>query len=113
MKNICCNINVCTDDGTLGKKGLVTQAFQKDIKKFVPTNTVIYACGPKEMLMSLAKMLRGSKFSCQVSLEERMACGIGACLGCAVAVRDNKGALTYQRVCADGPVFNLREVIWE
>jgi dihydroorotate dehydrogenase electron transfer subunit len=113
LQKLCYNINVCTDDGTLGEKGLVTQAFQKDIKKYLPANTAIYACGPKEMLKSLAKMLRRSKFFSQASLEERMACGIGACLGCAVAVKDNQGALAYQRVCADGPVFNLLEVIWE
>ena len=113
LQKLCYNINVCTDDGTLGKKGLVTQVFQKDIKKYSPENTTVYACGPAEMLQSLAKMLRGSKFFSQVSLEERMACGVGACLGCAVAVRDNKGGLTYKRVCADGPVFNLGEIIWE
>jgi dihydroorotate dehydrogenase electron transfer subunit len=113
IKNLCHNVNVSTDDGSLGQKALVTDAFKKDIKKFAPANTVIYACGPKEMLKSLAKILNKSKFSCQVSLEERMACGIGACLGCAVAVRDSQEALTYKRVCADGPVFNLREVIWE
>jgi len=113
LQKLCYNINVCTDDGTLGEKGLVTQAFQKDIKKYSPENTTVYACGPKDMLKSLAKMLKGNKFFSQASLEERMACGIGACLGCAVAVRDNKGALTYKRVCADGPVFNLREVLWE
>jgi dihydroorotate dehydrogenase electron transfer subunit len=113
IKNLCHNINVSTDDGTLGSRGLVTQVFQKDIKKFAPANTVIYACGPKEMLRSLAKMLRGSKFSCQVSLEERMACGIGACLGCAVAIRSDKGALAYKRVCADGPVFDIQNIIWK
>lgn len=113
LQKLCYNINVCTDDGTLGKKGLVTQAFQKNIKKYSPVNTAVYACGPKKMLKSLAKILSGSKFISQVSLEERMACGIGACLGCAVAVRDNKGGLTYKRVCADGPVFNLCDVIWE
>jgi len=113
LQKLCYNINVCTDDGTLGKKGLVTQVFQKDIKKYLPENTAVYACGPKEMLQSLAKILSGSKFPSQVSLEERMACGIGACLGCAVAIRNDKGALAYQRVCADGPVFNLGEIIWE
>ena len=42
-----------------------------------------------------------------------MACGVGACMGCAVAVKDKNGALAYRRVCADGPVFNLRDIIWE
>jgi len=110
---LCHDVNICTDDGSLGEKNLVTQAFQKDIKKFSPEDTSIYACGPKGMLVSLAKILSKSKFNCQVSLEERMACGTGACMGCAVAIKDKKGMLGYQRVCADGPVFNLRDIIWE
>jgi len=113
VQNVCRDINVCTDDGTLGKKGFVTNIFRKDLAKFKPENTSIFACGPKEMLKTLAKILNRSKFSCQVSLEERMACGTGACMGCAVAIKDKKGGLTYKRVCADGPVFNLADIIWE
>jgi dihydroorotate dehydrogenase electron transfer subunit len=113
MKKLCRDITVCTDDGTVGEKGFVTHIFQNDMKKFSPDNTSIYACGPKEMLKSLAKIFNKSKFNCQVSLEERMACGTGACMGCAVAVKDNKGALAYKRVCADGPVFNLADIIWD
>ncbi|MBN1364495.1 MAG: dihydroorotate dehydrogenase electron transfer subunit [Syntrophaceae bacterium] len=113
MQKFCRDINVCTDDGTLGKKGLVTQIFQKDIRKFTPENTSIYACGPKEMLKSLSRILNKRRFSCQVSMEERMACGTGACMGCAVAVKDKKGAFTYKMVCADGPVFNMADIIWE
>jgi len=111
LKKLCRDIIVCTDNGTLGAKGLVTQVFQKDLKKFSPDNTSIYACGPKEMLKSLAKILNKSKFNCQVSLEERMACGNGACMGCAVAVKDKKGVFGYKLVCADGPVFNLADII--
>jgi dihydroorotate dehydrogenase electron transfer subunit len=113
LKKLCRNITVCTDDGTLGEKGFVTQVFQSDMKHFTQDNTSIYACGPKEMLKSLAKILNKSKFDCQVSLEERMACGTGACVGCAVAIKDKKGIFCYKRVCADGPVFNLRNIIWE
>lgn len=112
-QKLCQDINICTDDGSLGAKSLVTQAFQKDVKKFSPENTSVYACGPKEMLVSLAKILGKNNYDCQVSLEERMACGTGACMGCAVAIKDKKGALGYQRVCADGPVFKLRDIIWE
>jgi dihydroorotate dehydrogenase electron transfer subunit len=65
------------------------------------------------MVKALGKILHGSKFHCQASLEERMACGTGACMGCAVAIKDNKGNLTYKRVCADGPVFDIRQIIWE
>ena len=113
LQKLCYGVNVCTDDGSLGKKGLVTKIFRQDLGKYLPSETSIYACGPAEMLKSLAKILSRGKFFAQVSLEERMACGIGACLGCAVALRDEKGALTYRRVCADGPIFNLREVIWK
>jgi dihydroorotate dehydrogenase electron transfer subunit len=113
LKKLSCNLVICTDDGTKGNKGLVTEIFQKDIKKFSPDNAVIYACGPKEMLKSLSKILRGTKFSCQVSLEERMACGVGACLGCVVAVKNKKSLPEYKRVCADGPVFNINEIVWK
>jgi dihydroorotate dehydrogenase electron transfer subunit len=113
MQKLCSSINVCTDDGTLGEKGFVTQVFQKDMKKFTPDNTSIFACGPREMLKALAKVLNGGKFDCQVSLEERMACGTGACMGCAVAIKDKEGALAYKRVCFDGPVFNLADIIWD
>ena len=113
LRKLCFHIQICTDDGTLGRKSLVTQAFQKDIKKYDPVNTAIYACGPKGMLKALASILKGSGFVCQVSLEERMACGTGACMGCAVALRDKQGDISYRQVCSDGPVFNLEDIIWE
>ena len=112
IQKLCYNITVCTDDGSLGAKALVTRIFQKDIKRYSPSDTIIYACGPKAMLQSLSTILFG-KYACQVSLEERMACGVGACVGCAVAVKDEKGGKIYKRVCADGPVFELKDVIWE
>jgi dihydroorotate dehydrogenase electron transfer subunit len=113
LQKICRNISVCTDDGSLGEKGFVTQIFQKDLKKLSPEKTSIYACGPVPMLKAIATILNKTKFNCQVSLEERMACGVGACMGCAVAIKDKDGALVYRRVCADGPVFNLQDIIWE
>jgi dihydroorotate dehydrogenase electron transfer subunit len=113
IKNLSCTTVICTDDGSTGEKGFVTQLFQKDLKNYTPENTSIFACGPKDMLKALARTLRGTKYSCQVSLEERMACGVGACLGCAVAVKQAKSAIEYKRVCADGPVFNISEIVWK
>ena len=113
LSRLCYNIKVCTDDGSQGSKSLVTQTFQKDIKKYDPARTAVYACGPKGMLKALAGILNKSEFHCQVSLEERMACGTGACMGCAVAIKDKSGDVAYRRVCSDGPVFNLADVIWE
>ncbi len=112
LHKYCNSIRVCTDDGSLGEKSLVTRAFFRDMKKYDPARTSIYACGPKPMLQSLAGILK-DRYVCQVSLEERMACGVGACMGCAVAVRDENGDKAYRRVCADGPVFELKDVIWE
>jgi len=109
----CNNITICTDDGTEGEKGLITQVFRREMRKYKPEKTSIYACGPKPMLKSLALLLLTKDFDCQVSLEERMACGTGACMGCVVALRDERNRLMYQRVCADGPIFNLRDILWE
>jgi dihydroorotate dehydrogenase electron transfer subunit len=113
LQKLCYHIQVCTDDGSVGRKGLVTEAFQKNMNKYSAAVTMIYACGPKAMLKTLSKILSGSKFHCQVSLEERMACGTGACMGCAIAISDNQGNLTYKRVCADGPVFDIQQIVWE
>ena len=71
-------------------------------------DTVIYACGPNPMLKALCKFAKDENIQCFVSLEERMACGIGACLGCVV-----KTLSGIQRVCKDGPVFDAKEIIWE
>jgi len=113
INKLCYQIQVCTDDGSVGRKSLVTDAFQKDMKIYPVENTIIYTCGPKAMVKALSKILNGTKFQCQASLEERMACGTGACMGCAVAIRDNEGYLAYKRVCADGPVFDIRQIVWE
>ncbi len=112
LRKYCYNMVVCTDDGSQGVKGLVTKAFHKDMKKYPLADTAIYACGPKPMLRALSAILPEAAF-CQVSLEERMACGVGACVGCVVAIKDEQGEKAYRRVCADGPVFELKDVIWE
>lgn len=113
LTELCGNMHLCTDDGTSGQKAFVTRAFQKDMKKYDPAKTAVYACGPRGMMKTLAGILGKTGFNCQVSLEERMACGTGACMGCAVAVRDKSGKAVYRRVCSDGPVFDLEDVIWE
>jgi len=73
-----------------------------------PLPTVIYACGPKKMLKKVAEISRKYDITAQASLESNMACGVGACLGCAINTKTG-----YQRVCTEGPVFNLDEIIWE
>ncbi len=95
---------VTTDDGSYGIHGLVTQP----LKEYISKVKMICACGPMPMLRSVAAMAKEYEIPCQVSLEQRMACGVGACLGCAVAVKGQ----TYKHVCKDGPVFNAEEVVF-
>jgi len=105
-----CDLRTATDDGSAGYRGLVTDYLRCELVGHEPQATMIYACGPAAMIRSLGFIAREPAFRCEVSLEERMACGIGACLGCAVAVKDGQGGSVYRRVCHDGPVFNLHEI---
>jgi dihydroorotate dehydrogenase electron transfer subunit len=108
-------LTVCTDDGSLGEKGLVTEMFEQGIRSgCVPRESVcIYACGPEGMLRSVAAIAARHGLDCQVSLEERMACGIGACYSCTATVRLPDGSTRKQRVCREGPVFHARDIVWK
>ncbi len=72
--------------------------------------TAMFACGPAPMLQDIARIAAQFSLPCQVALEETMACGVGGCAGCSVAVRDDNGGIAMKRVCVDGPVFNARAV---
>lgn len=97
------SLKVTTDDGSYGQKGLVTEI----LPSLLRAHCTIYACGPRAMLAEVARIARGNDFPCQVSLEAYMACGIGACLGCAVETVNG-----YKMACKDGPVFNAEEIKW-
>lgn len=99
---------LATDDGSLGWCGTSADC----LPRVVPDRfRRWYACGPRPMLAALQRAMAGSGVPGEMSLEERMACGYGACLGCAVAVRGDGGPV-YRRVCAEGPVFPAGEVIF-
>lgn len=100
---------LCTDDGSLGIHGFVTQPFEELTKG--ERIDAVYACGPMPMLRGIANICKENGIFCEISLEERMACGIGACLGCACrTVRNDEEYFAH--VCKDGPVFNAEEVLW-
>jgi len=106
------NIFVATEDGSMGFRGTVVDLFLFQKKRFNRNETYYtYACGPVPMLKVLAGATKRKNFICQVSLETRMACGFGACWGC--AVRTNHPKTPYQRVCEDGPVFRFEDIAWE
>ncbi|MDE7337405.1 MAG: dihydroorotate dehydrogenase electron transfer subunit, partial [Clostridia bacterium] len=101
-------IKVATDDGSYGEKGFVTDILAKDMEKLKPD--AVFCCGPEVMYKALKKALQGFDVPIIVSLEARMGCGIGACLVCNCKVL-RKGVEEYARVCVDGPVFKLDEVV--
>lgn len=98
-----------TEDGSVGFRGLITDLFAKILERRDLKEITVFACGPKGMLKSLAGMSSRGGLRAQASLEEYMACGMGACLGCAVKLRNGK----YAMVCKDGPVFLLEEVVFD
>ena len=101
-------VYVATEDGSAGTKGNVLDA----IRENGLTADVIYACGPTPMLRALKAYAQERKIECWISLEERMACGIGACLACVCRSTDvdEHSHVHNKRICKDGPVFSAQEV---
>ena len=104
-------VRLSTDDGSAGHRGPVTDLFLKDVGSFDASKTGVFVCGPTPMLKRMSEIVADHPLSCQVLMEERMACGMGACLGCSIEVRTPTG-LEYRQVCSDGPVFDLRQIVW-
>ena len=106
---------ISTDDGSAGFKGFVTEMLEEWLKDKKPdsSKTIIYACGPEEMMARVAAISSELEIPCQVSLERTMACGTGLCQSCAVKCIDKQTKETgYKLCCKDGPVFWADEVIW-
>ena len=98
FRRLGCDVTVTTADGSYGKKGFVTDALPQDY-------TYFYTCGPEPMLKAV---YRATSTSGQMSFEERMGCGFGACMGCSC-----KTLTGYKRICKDGPVMKKEEILWE
>jgi dihydroorotate dehydrogenase electron transfer subunit len=107
-------ISLATDDGTRGHAGFVTDLLERRIEKRAPDKGGInlFVCGPRPMLKKVARLALAHRIPCHVSLEARMACGLGACLGCAVKASFSEGR-AYYHVCKDGPVFPVEAIDWE
>jgi dihydroorotate dehydrogenase electron transfer subunit len=107
---------VATDDGSAGFKGFVSICIldwlSQNALSFNPAEAIIYACGPKSMLTTIAKLARDKKIVCQISMEEMMACGIGLCQSCAVKCKTAAGEEVYKLCCKDGPVFDAKEIVF-
>ena len=129
LQEIGARVIVVTEDGSKGYRGLATTVLNNMIERFDIRKTAsttkkkgmevmtigeyapkvgLYACGPLGMLESVAKVAKQYKIQAQGSFEERMGCGVGACLGC--VIKTQRG---YERVCKEGPVFDLSDIIWD
>lgn len=109
-------VYVSTEDGSLPKKGYVTDPLEQYMSRFEAKGFggwAIYSCGPTPMLRSVAAVAARHGIKNFASLEANMACGIGACMGCVVSVQDKEhGSQVYKKVCEDGPVFDAEDVVW-
>lgn len=103
----CAKVMVATDDGSLGHHGFVDALVRQELEQDRGYDVVL-ACGPKPMLRNVAKAAEEFGVPCLVSMEERMGCGVGACLVCACDMADG----SRKHVCKDGPVFDAKEVDW-
>jgi dihydroorotate dehydrogenase electron transfer subunit len=105
----CAKVHIATEDGSLGAKGMTTDILNAFLtKREQKTHFVLYACGPHAMLAAVSRIAAEHAMPCYVSMEERMACGLGACMGCSIPMK----AGGYKRACKEGPVFDSREIDW-
>ena len=116
-------IHLSTLDGTLGVQGIVTGQVQGRLSELFgqtnqadpisPVQISVATCGPKRMMQAVTELCMNFAVPVQVSLEERMGCAVGACLGCVCTLVDESGTYLHKKVCQDGPVFRGEEVVWD
>ena len=104
-----CRVSISTDSGAEGFRGNAVE-----LLRTMDIDGEIFSCGPKPMLRQLARYADERGLPCQVSLEERMACGLGGCVGCVVGTLSEQGRESgYKKICSDGPVFYSSQVVWD
>ncbi len=109
FKEITDRVHIATDDGSAGVQGTSTDILNSFLLKMEQKeHLVLYACGPHAMLASVSMVAAEQGIPCYVSMEERMACGLGACMGCSIPMK----AGGYKRACKEGPVFDSRDIDW-
>lgn len=101
-------VTITTEDGSLGIKGRINIPLEEALK--AGNIDAVMACGPMAMLREVERLCKEYKVEGQISIEERMACGVGACLVCACKAKKDDGEITYKKGCKDGPVFFIGEV---
>jgi dihydroorotate dehydrogenase electron transfer subunit len=125
-------LHITTEDGSKGTRGLITDLLEPFLESLgdpatrqlgnqegpsrpaaqPPSRICIFTCGPPGMLAAVSRVAEGRGVPCQASVEANMACGFGACMGCAIEVRSKGPGPSYKLVCKDGPVFDSRDLVW-
>lgn len=105
------DVELATDDGSLGHHGYVTELVMRRLERG-DRPALIVGCGPVPMIAALARIARAARVPCEVSLENHMACGIGACFSCVAPIISPDGSTDLRRVCVDGPVVSAQNVDW-
>jgi dihydroorotate dehydrogenase electron transfer subunit len=107
------DIHYATENGSLGTKGVVTAPLTRFLARHVPDGIRIYACGPWAMMRAAHQLACEYSVPCETSLEARMGCSLGACMGCVVQAAGENAPTRYIRVCVEGPVISSRMVDWD
>jgi len=111
LETLGCRLRLLTEDGSAGDAGTTVAALHDLLETKEVEPDAIFACGPEGMLREVTALARRYRIPAWISLETHMACGVGACLGCAVRVKSAEGE-RWLRACVDGPVFPAEKVVW-
>jgi dihydroorotate dehydrogenase electron transfer subunit len=103
---------LATENGSAGYRGFVTRPLEEYLTKHTHKKFLLMVCGPWAMLRATVELAKRFRHACLVSMENRMGCGLGVCLGCSIRVQGT-GHEAYQRVCTEGPVFWAEKIVWE
>jgi len=105
-------VRISSDDGSVGRKGFVTDLLREVLDEERTASVYIACCGPEPMMHAVAELTAARGVSCEVSLETPMGCGIGICFSCVVKFRQPDGGWDYKRTCVEGPIFPAAKIEW-
>lgn len=106
------DVRIASDDGSVGRRGLVTELLADALDELGSPNCRIACCGPERMMEAVSELARARGVPCELSLETPMACGIGICFSCVAKVRQSDGEWDYKRTCVEGPIFDAEKIVW-
>jgi dihydroorotate dehydrogenase electron transfer subunit len=102
---------IFSENGAFGEKGMPSEYIYDNLDTFKDCTFIV--CGPTEMLKNIQSILKRKKISAMAIMEEKMACGIGTCMGCVLRIKNKNGDMQYKKICTDGPIFDLMEVCFD